>query len=556
MIVGRWLDAVGTLSVLVTSRQPLRIRGEVLMPVLPLSVEEGARLFVARARAAGRALPDEAAESAEVAALVALLDCMPLAILLAASRARLLSPAMLLSRMNRRFELLQSRSAELPLRQRTLEATLQWSWERLPDAERAALAQLSVFEDGITLEAAEDVLALPEDAGWTEDVLAELVDHSLLISAPSRHAGLPRLRMLVSVQEFAAGQLDDAARQAAEARHRAHFSRWGTDEARAALMRSGGEALERALLDELPNLVAASRRPGGDPEQAALCAIAAADGYRHRGPLREGLALIEAALSREGLPDARRAALLRHAGTVALLLQRPEEALTRYTEALALSRACGERRHRDTILEHMGYVNHKLGRAEEGHRLTREALALGEAQGVDRGVMLIRRADLKLRQGARAEARVLFEEALQVVSDRGEQRREQVVLSRLSHLCFLQGAPEPARVFCRRALRLARSRGDRLGESGLLQNLGHLHGAAGQLEDAAGFFEHSIRLSRQLGRMIEVCAMLGHLGALRERMGEPESARRRYAEAIALAEERGVTRGVAEWRARLAALTS
>ena len=99
----------------------------------------------------------------EVTTLVRLLDGLPLAIELAAARSGLLSPSQLRGRLKRRFELLRSRGGDVAPRQRTLAATLEWSWDLLTSVEQGALAQLSVFEGGFTVEAAEEVLDLATD---------------------------------------------------------------------------------------------------------------------------------------------------------------------------------------------------------------------------------------------------------------------------------------------------------------------------------------------------------------------------------------------------------
>ena len=162
-------------------------------------------------------------------------------------------PSALLARMGQRFKLMAGLGRRQD-RQSTLRATFDWSWDLLIDAEKSALAQLSVFEGGFTLEAAEAVLDLSDcaDAPWTVDLLQSLVDKSLV-----RPLGAARFDLLSSVQDYAAEQLQcedrfpgsgDGAQTKAERAHCAHFA--GLDTV-AATARGGVE---------IDNLVAACRR--------------------------------------------------------------------------------------------------------------------------------------------------------------------------------------------------------------------------------------------------------------------------------------------------------
>ena len=170
--LGHWLDRADQARFVVTTREVLGLAGEEVLALPPLPPADGAALFVQRAEAAKPDFQPNAEDQAAIAPLVALLDGLPLAIELAAARVRVMPPRMLLARMSERFKLLASKGGRLD-RQSTLRAAFDWSWDLLPTAEKAALAQLSVFEGGFTLEAAEGVLDLSgyDDAPWTVDVV-------------------------------------------------------------------------------------------------------------------------------------------------------------------------------------------------------------------------------------------------------------------------------------------------------------------------------------------------------------------------------------------------
>ncbi len=218
--VAALLDQCPRLQVLVTSRQVLRLQAEREYPVAPLDVPaeytaaervltqvpSAVQLFVQRAQAArpGFALTSE--NAAAVAELCRRLDGLPLAIELAAARIRLLSPEALLERIERRLDLLASGGPDLPARQRTLRATLDWSHQLLAPSERALFARLSVFAGGATLEAIEAVCR-DDDAPELLDSLSSLLEKSLLTSSAGEAVGQPRLGMLQTVRDYARERL-------------------------------------------------------------------------------------------------------------------------------------------------------------------------------------------------------------------------------------------------------------------------------------------------------------------------------------------------------------
>jgi predicted ATPase/class 3 adenylate cyclase len=176
------LEACPRLTLLVTSRELLRIAGEVEYPVPALAESDAVELFCERSPLA----PDET-----IAELCRRLDYLPLAVELAAARTRVLTPAQIVDRLSQRLDLLKG-GRDADLRQQTLRATIGWSHDMLSGDEKQVFARLSVFAGGCTLEAAEEVCAADVD------VLQSLVEKSLL-----RHAG-DRFWMLETIREFAA----------------------------------------------------------------------------------------------------------------------------------------------------------------------------------------------------------------------------------------------------------------------------------------------------------------------------------------------------------------
>jgi predicted ATPase/class 3 adenylate cyclase len=230
--VAELLAAAPRLHVLVTSRSPLHVYGEHEFPVWPMALPEAAadpariaeseavQLFLARARAVVPSFALTAENAPAVADVVARVDGLPLAIELAASRVRLMSVDELAARLGNRLEVLTSGPSDRPDRQRTLRATIDWSYELLDETGRAIFRRLSCFVGGCTLDAATSVVAPEEEASLDVlEGLASLVDESLLWPQRGR-GGVTRFRMLETLREYAREQLDADVDEATTSRRR------------------------------------------------------------------------------------------------------------------------------------------------------------------------------------------------------------------------------------------------------------------------------------------------------------------------------------------------
>lgn len=185
--LGRLLETARHVSLIATSREPLRLSGEHEYPLGPLREADAAALFFQRARA----VRPDFDETDEVGAICRRLDGLPLALELAAARVKLLTPEMILGRLEHRLQLLTGGARDAPERHQTLRATIDWSYELLNEEERGSFARLSVFAGGFTLEAAEEVCE-------TElDTLASLLDKSLIRAEGGRFS------MLEAIREYA-----------------------------------------------------------------------------------------------------------------------------------------------------------------------------------------------------------------------------------------------------------------------------------------------------------------------------------------------------------------
>jgi predicted ATPase/DNA-binding XRE family transcriptional regulator len=210
-------------TMIVTSRTPLRVRGEHIIPLMPLALEDAIILFRTRAHAIR---PDIVFAVADIAAICERLDCLPLALELAASQVVVFSLPKLLDELSRHMRLIFEVARDLPERQRTMEAAIGWSYELLDEGQRRCFRALGVFVDGFSLSAARAV-CWDEDASTEADALltlATLVDASL-VQVETAQDGSPRFYQLELIREFALRRLRITGEtDACQRRHAAYYA--------------------------------------------------------------------------------------------------------------------------------------------------------------------------------------------------------------------------------------------------------------------------------------------------------------------------------------------
>jgi predicted ATPase/class 3 adenylate cyclase len=401
-IVEDLLTATPGLKILVTSRVVLNLRGEQecvvpplrppdpqRLPDLPTLLQiEAVLLFTQRALAANPRFRITEENAPAVAEITARLDGLPLAIELAATRTKLLSPQQMLPRLQSRLAMLTTGTRTVPQRQRTLRDAIAWSHDLLDDAERRLFARMAVFTGGWTLEAAEAVCA-PDDIGLDAlDGLTSLVDKSLI-----RRAELPdgsfRFSMLETIREFALEQLtagpdlDPMFR-----RHADHFLALAVEAEPHLTAGDQLEWLDRCEMEH-PNIRASLRWAieGGEADRALGAAGALWRFWQQRGHLAEGrawFAEILAMPSGQG-PSAARAKALIGAGGIAWWQQDRLAAGDFYEKAVVIERELGDPGGIAEALYNLAFVvaGDDLERASN---MLEESLALFRQTGDERGV--------------------------------------------------------------------------------------------------------------------------------------------------------------------------
>lgn len=333
------LGASSTLKLLATSREPLSVPGEVTFLVPPLTLaDEAVDLFADRA---SRVRPDFAVTKDNAAAVTEIcrrLDCLPLAIELAAARVRALSPDEIVGSLDDCFRLLTGGARTARRRQQTLRASVDWSYALLAEDERILLRRLSVFLGWFDLDGAQAIAGGAQSDGYeTLDRLVLLVDKSLVVAENT--SGPTRYRLLETVRQYAWDKLVHAGKaEEVRNRHRDYY----TSLASALLDAPAGNDYEKGLeraCDQIDNLRAAFgwSLETGEIGRALELAGSLEPLWRSRGRIQEGLAWLEAGLAENDAqnvtPEVRvqafagRAALLAWAG-VAVGVEEADEALT------------------------------------------------------------------------------------------------------------------------------------------------------------------------------------------------------------------------------------
>jgi non-specific serine/threonine protein kinase len=423
LLVGDLLAACAGLTVLATSRAPLRLAGEHLLVVPPLSLPdppslgenppapeellryEAPALFVQRAAAAQAGFVLSDANAPAVAEVCRRLDGLPLAIELAAARVRLLPPPALLARLDRRLAVLTGGPRDAPARQQTLRATLDWSHDLLSETEQALFRRLAVFAGGCDLDAVEDVCGAAGDEGPESlEGLATLADMSLLdqtqgpdgesLSAPlpGSVAALPqpgrgpRIWLLETVHEFALERLAASGEEAPIRRAHARFY--------LALAEAGGRGLGgphqaewlARLETEHPNVRAALawHLEQGDASAAARLAVALSPFWHLRSHVAEGRSWLARVLAL-GASRWRAEALLASA-RLTISMGDYQAALPLLEESLTLHRVAGARQGEATVLDALGWAEHYLADFERAFSHFQQSLALVRALGDSAGI--------------------------------------------------------------------------------------------------------------------------------------------------------------------------
>jgi predicted ATPase len=493
------------LKLLVTSREPLRIAAERQYPVPPLPESDCVMLFVERARAVRPdfELTDETAPI--VAEICERLDGLPLAVELAAAWSKVLPPAALLRRLERRLELPASRSADVPARQSTLREAIAWSYDLLFDEERRLHARLSVFMGGCTVEGAERVADPHGELGI--DVLegiASLVDRSLLRESEDDE-GEPRFAMLATIREYAREHLKESGDEDELLRRHALEFACFAEEAEAGLRTDDQLLWFSRLESEHDNLRAAidSSLAAGDDETALRLGGALGWFWYAHGHALEGCARLTDLLMRtENAPEELLARPMYALGVLLDQRGEPEQAAELVERSLAVFRAHGEQERVARALNSLGTIRRGLGDLESARSLLEESIGVRRELGDEAGTAgaLSNLGVVAFDLGDLDDAEARFTETVTLDRAHGNEWGAAVALDGLAGVALERGDYDRSGELIRDNLVAAERLADReliafglekaavlAAAEGNAARAGRLAGAADGLRESAGF---------------------------------------------------------------------
>jgi predicted ATPase/DNA-binding SARP family transcriptional activator len=566
-LVQRLLRACPELRVLATSREPLRVLGEITwrvpsraLPNLnePLDLEhmagvEAVRLFVERAGSVAHNFVLKAENAAAVAQVCLRLDGMPLAIELAAARTAALSPAQIAERLRDSFSVLGQGNRGALTRQQTLVATIGWSYDLLEPEERALFRRLSLFAGSFSLDAVEQICAgdgleRPQIA----DLLARLVDKSLVL--PVDEIGEPRYRLLETVKQYGVERLDAANERAPlEARLLAFYLELAAANDPDLGCPSGfADRLER----EHDNLRAAlALGLSRDPEAALRLGVHMCAFWMARGYFAEGTRFMDEALAASPARSALRARALLHRGGLAVRRGQVELICATGHESIAIFGALDDRRAQADALQQTAMLHCMLDELAAGERLLGESKQLAERLGDAAAI-----ATLRFSEGVNAHIRADYARACE--------------LFREAHLLFAGMPPDPRPVFPAHGIGLAiieerpgrprcyyedtffvfRRVSTAAASAWALATLAITLRSAGRLDEARAPLAEALSLFEQLDDKMGYSMALNQSGNLSRSLAEFERGRAQLEQTVSLRRELRDRRGVGMSLCNLAVL--
>ncbi len=547
------------LRILTTSRQSLRIPGEVVfrVPSLPvpdpdavmepgeLAPIDSVRLFIERAQAILPTFSLTARNAPAVARLCHHLDGLPLAIELAASRVAVLPVTAIADRLDDRFRLLVGGSRTALSRQQTLKATLDWSYNLLTEPQRRVLRALSVFVGGAPLEAVE--IVCPGAGVGSSDVLrllGDLVDQSLV--ALDDAAAEPRYRLLETVREYGRDRLvERGEREATEAAH-AIWALALADQAEAALPSPDWQAsLARQELDHDNLRAALDRSLSADVDRALRLAASMWQSWLWHGYLAEGRRWLGRALDRPATPTVERARAL--IGLAALTIRSGETgAGARHAdEALAIYRELGDAQGACRALQVLGVASWSEDDLEAAEKAYRRSLdvAAGAGFGPGQAAALHGLAVVRWYAGDHREAEALVDQSLTLFRASTQATDVAPPMLDLGEILVPQPETGSARMAFQETFAPFQDVACRTAVGYVLANRGMLSRVSGDPEGAKRDLEESLALFRAVGDERAIAHALGRLGNLATAVGEFARARDLLEECLAIRRRIGDSRG-------------
>ncbi|MBL8146273.1 MAG: hypothetical protein JNL34_07805 [Anaerolineae bacterium] len=534
-LVGELLAAAPGLTVLATSREPLRVYGETEYAVQPLdAATDAVTLFTERAQAVRHDFELTADNAVTVTAICQRLDGLPLAIELAAARMRLYTPHALLGRLASRLNFLTGGSRDVSARQQTLRAAITWSYDLLTADEQQMFARFSVFDGGASLEAFAAVCG----AGLTLDPydgLESLVSKSL-IQRTAGADGEPRFSMYEALIEFAAEQLTASGEvseiQVAHARYFLELAAAYGDTFRMPNELWGLRGFETEYTNIRAAWLFAAAQPGDD-----LIGLAARRWYRmytQIGRVQDGALLYETALHSHIEDDTRVAAdLMIGYAAMVIILDDQTTSLRLTKRALEIYERLDDADGIVCALINLCFDETLRADPDEAERLQLRTQSIAEQHGVSRynDSLRMNLAIVEFDRRNFDRGRSLLEAHLADVRQRGIRSAEAWLCHNLVHVSLELGDMDGAHSHAEAGLAAAQAVGMRRKAGDLSSQIAMLAFLGGDLERAREFIVQALEYDVYAGIRRAIGEDHGMLAAIEARLGHLDEARFHWAEA-------------------------
>ncbi len=558
-VVRLLLERCPELRILVTSRQVLNLEGEQEVPVPPLSTPRrvgtperllefaSVQLFLDRARSRRPDFEITPAIAGSVASLCERLEGIPLAIELAASWIKTLTPAEILALLDRRFELLVSDRADVAPRHRSLQAAVEGSYRMLPAPLQRLVARLSVFRGGWTAESAA-VVCGNGDTGDVRRGLMQLQDRSLVVAEPEPDAGLQmRYRFLETIREYTARCLEQDEAEEITRQHAIYFLDL-VERARERLHYPDLSSWRQRIEEEYENLRAALSwcLSGRHLESGLRLASAMGPFWRMTGHVSEGREWLSGFLQAPegaGEPSTSdlgsvetqhvRARALLAAGILAAYQDDHATATHCYQAALELYRGLRDAPGIAAVCSEYYQVMAREHHYEQASELLNESLGVCRQAGHSVGIAdaLRCQANIERNLGRRRDAEALYEESMALYRRSGNLYGLSVLLQDYGFLRAIERDHARAIALYQESLDLCERLKDRAGAAHLLWLLGEVEGAMGDPDRSIELYRKSLQELKETGGRQDLIWVLGSLGAALLRRSE-------YVAAVQVLQER------------------
>jgi len=560
VLTERLLKSCPKLKIIATSREAMKCSGEQIHQVLSLETPnpkdelsaerlaqyESVRLFIERALIVNPKFRVNNENAPAIAGICSQLDGIPLAIELAAARIKTLSAEKIYERLNNSFSLLTGGKRTALPRQQTLRALIDWSYDLLTDNEKILWRRLSVFNDGWTLESAEeicpDIKINPEEVF---DLLGALVEKSILIFDEENQ----RYGILQTLKRYGEEKLKESDDEKIMFSHHLFHYMELAETAEVSLEGPDAQTWLDRLEKENGNLESAIEWAvkNGEHEQAFRLTGSLGIFWDIRGYFSVGMRLFDNVLDSPGeVSKPVKAKTLSRAAAIALNLGDYRKALKLYEDSFSLYHELNDKAGIASSLRNMGIVSYEQGDYEKARKLLEEHLSLCTAGSDKKSTArtLNYLGNITYDQGDYLQARKYHERSLELREESGNKRGIASSLNNLGNVAYNLGEFESSQKLYEQSLEIKREIGDKKGISTSLHNLGILMSFKADYKQAQAFFEESLELERSIGDKTGIAETLYELGNVEYKQEDFKQAQKFYTESLRLRQDIGNKLGI------------